>query len=298
MKKLIYLLILTFAFCNSFNVKSQTVIEIKPLFEYPVAPEEMESLEEKCNYLVKNFWNNFDFKNKQPIDQYALNEAFGVFVTPMRYASGKEVDQAVDKLIGKISGNTMLLLQFTKAAEENLYGPRAEFWSDGLYIKFLETILKNKKLADNRKMKYRNQLDALQNSAVDKTAPSFDFTAPNGDRKTYFPMSTPTLLIFGDPDDTDWRLARLKLDSNFKLGDAIDKGKINILYIVPGETQNWQQNVSNYNSKWTVGESSDITTKYDTRLNPSIYIVGSDGKITDKFPLIENAVETVLEMVN
>lgn len=298
MKKIFYPLILTIALCNAFLINAQSVIEIKPLFEYPVAPEEIETLEEKCNYIVKNFWNNFDFKSKQSLDQYALNEAFGVFVTPMRYASGKEVDQAVDKLIGKISGNPILLLQFTKAAEETLYGPRAEFWSDGLYLKFLETILKNKKIADNRKTKYKNQAATLQNSMVDNVAPSFDFIDLKGETKTYFPMSTPTILIFGDPEDTDWRLVRLKMDSNFKLGDAIDKGKVNILYIIPEDKTEWQRSVSNYNPKWTVGNSPNVGEIYDIRLDPAIYIVGSDGKIISKFPLPEGAMETVLELVN
>ena len=298
MKKLIYLLILAIAFCNPLNVKSQSVIEINPLFDYPVAPEDLESLEAKCNYLVKNFWNNFDFKNKNSVDQYALNEAFGVFVTPMRYASGKEVDQAIDKLINKISGNPIMLFQFTKAAEENLYGPRAEFWSDPLYLKFLDAIVKNKKIAANRKTKYINQANALRQSEEGNQAHDFEFIDVNGDKKTYFPMSTPTLLIFGNPDDTDWRLARLRMDSNFKLVDAIEKGKINILYIIPSELSDWQQTISNYNKKWTLGIAPEVNSIYDIRFNPTIYIVGSEGKILKKYPSLEEAMDTVLELVN
>lgn len=297
MKKLIFILTCLFATCIS-NANAQRVIEIQPLFEYPVAPEELESLDKKCDYLVKNFWNNFDFKNKQSVDQYALNEAFGVFVTPMRYASVKEVDQAIDKLIGKISGNPLLLLQFTKAAEEKLYGPRADFWSDAIYLKFLDAVLKNKKIAENRKKKYSAQAEALHKSALGNSAPSFEFTDINGEKKTYYPMSTPTLLIFGDPDDTDWRLARLKMDSNFQLGEALDKGKVNILYIVPSVSENWKQSLSNYDNHWTIGESSNLSEIYDTRLNPSIYVVSSDGKILDKFISPEQAVANVLELVN
>ena len=297
MKKLFYsIILLLFAFAS--QIKAQQIIQIDPLFEYPVAPENMESLEEKCNFLVKNFWNNFDFKKKESVDQYALNEAFSVYVTPMRYASIKEVDQSVDKLINKISGNPAVLLQFTKAAEENLYGPRADFWSDALYMKFLDAVIKNKKIPEKRKLRFISQANSLSKSKEGNVAPSFDFTDINGDMKTYFPMSTPTLLIFGNPEDTDWRLARLKLDSNFKLVDAVDKGKINILYILPESIPHWQQTISNYNKHWSLGLAPNVSEIYDIRLNPSIYIVASDGKIIKKFPVLEEAVNSILEFVN
>lgn len=297
MKK-IFLLTILFVALSKFSILSQTVIEIKPLFEYPVAPANLESLEDKCNYLMKNFWNDFDFKIKQPLDQHALNEAFSVYVTPMQYADKKEVDQSIDKLLNKISGNPILSFQFTIAAEENLYGPRADYWNEEIYLKFVDALVKNKKVKDSRKTKYLNQANALRHSNVGNSAPSFQFLDKNGNVKNYFPMSTPTLLIFGDPEDTDWRLSRLKLDSNFVLEEAINKGKVNILYIIPEGKNNWQQAISNYSSKWTVGSSSDISDKYDTRVNPSIYIIGSDGKIQNKLAKIEPAIEIILQTVN
>lgn len=288
---------------STVEIKSQ-VIEIQPLFEYPIPPEEMESLEERCNYLVKNFWNDFDFKKKQPIDQYALNEAFKVYCTAFQFASVKEIDQSVDKLISKISSDPVYLLQFTKAAEFNLYSPNADFWIDSIYLKFLDALVKNKKISENRKEKYIAQAKALRESATGNTAPTFSFTDLNGESKNYFPMSTPTLLIFGDPENTDWRLERLRMDSNFKLGEAIDKGKINILYIaIPASgsaplNEDWKNAVSNYNKKWTIGTSDEAQKVYDTRLNPSIFLVGSDGKILYKNISAPQAVSLILELIN
>ncbi|MCH5240216.1 MAG: DUF5106 domain-containing protein [Muribaculaceae bacterium] len=276
----------------------QRVLQIEPLFEYPVAPDELHSIQEKCDYLVKNFWNNFDFKTKNAIDQYALNEAFEVYLTTFQFASAKEVDQSFDKLIKNLSSNPLLLMQFGKAAEENLYGPRANFWSDQLYLKLLDAIIKNKKIAEKRKAKYISQAATIRNTEIGKTAPEFWFQDKERASKQYFPMSTPTLLIFGDPDDTDWRLARLKMESNFKLSEALEKGKINILYILPMDKENWANEVSNYNKYWTLGQSNDVKNIYDIRVYPAIYIVGSDGKIAKKNLSIEDSVTAILELVN
>ena len=277
---------------------SREMLQIDPLFEYPVAPEEIESLNEKCNYLVKNFWNDFNFKTESPLDQYALNDAFQVYSSTFRFADKKDVEQSVDKLLEKLSKNPLLLQQFMKAAEENLYGPRADFWSDDVYIKFLEAVLKNKKISENRKSKYSKQYQSIKSSLTGNTAPTFSFIDMNGEEKNYFPMSTPTILIFGNPDDTDWRLSRLKLESNFSLSDNLTKGKINILYIIPFNEDNWKEMISNYNKYWTLGTSSEVSAKYDLRLNPSIYVVGSDGKIILKTNSTEEASDASLNLIN
>lgn len=298
MKKFPFILTLFLVGFFAFAKAQQTVIHIEPLFEYPVAPDELKTLDEKCNYLVKVFWDNFNFKQKNALDQYALNEAFMVYASTFRYADKKEVDQSMDKLLKNLAGNPPLLMQFTKAAEENLYGPRAQFWQDELYLKMVDAVIKNKKIPAARKNKLIRQAETLRKSAVGQLAPSFWFIDKDRASKQYFPMSTPTILIFGNPEDTDWRLDRLKLESNFKLSEAIEKGKINILYIIPDEIENWQESVSNYNPKWTIGQSNESKQIYDIRTNPTVFVVGSDGKILKKYISPDVAADFVLELIN
>lgn len=296
MKKFYIFLLLIVAV--SLRVNAQTMIEVKPLFEYPVAPEEIKELDEKCNYLVKNFWNDFDFKSKNPVDQYALNDAFHVYSSAFRFASIKDVDQSVNNLIKNISSNPLLMQQFTKAAEENLYGPRADFWLDEVYLKFLDAYIKNKKIDKNKKNRYIRQAETLRKSAIGETAPVFWFEDRERASKRYFPMSTPTIIIFGDPDNTDWRLSRLRMESNYKLSDALEKGKINILFIVTKEDENWKNIVNNYNPRWTTGYSEDAAKSYDIRNAMSIFLVGGDGKILKKNLPVEEIVNNALEIIN
>lgn len=281
-----------------FTCNAQEIIEIDPLFEYPTAPEELESLEAKSDFLVEHFWDPMDFKSKTAVDQNALNDAFKVFSTPLRWATKDKAIAATDKLIQTISKNPTLLLQFTKAAEETIYGPRAEVWIDEVYLKFLNAIVKNKKISEGRRQKYENQLKTLNNSLVGNLAPEFNFENLNGDRASYFPMATPTIIIFGDPTNRDWRMARLKLESNVTLTDALNKGKVNILYMIPNKSEGWQKDVSGYSGKWTVGCGDKLNEIYDLRTEPSIYLIGSDGKILMKNTTLPGAVNRVLELIN
>lgn len=279
------------------GMQAQQVIEIQPLFEYTTPPEEIESVQERCDYIVKNFWNNFNFKNTSPVDQYALNEAFNVYSSAFQFANPKEIEASVLKLNKNISSNPSLQLQFCKAAEENLYGLRAPMWRDDIYMLFLDALIKNKKIPENRKSKYLRQYTALKESAIGTLAPTFWFEDRERASKQYFPMSTPTILIFGTPYDTDWRLSRLKMESNFRLEDALDKGKVNILYIVTSPSDNWKEETSNYNKHWTVGISEDVNNHFDIKMNPSIYVIDSTGKIIAKNILPSQSVDLVLDLV-
>lgn len=290
-----WLSIAAFSFSPAYT---QEVIEIDPLFEYPVAPEELPTMAEKSNYLVDHFWDTFDFKRKTSVDQNALNHAFKVFTVPMRYADKERSVAAVEKIISQISKNPTMLFQFTKAAEENMYGPRAEFWVDEVYLKFLEAIVKNKKVSETRKSKYEKQYAVLKNTVVDGYAPMFKFRDRSGKEASYFPMSTPTLIIFGDPNDTDWRMTRVRMESNIPLTQEIDKGKVNIIFIVDSEQSDWQKATEGYSSKWTVGSAPDIKETIDIRISPSAYVIGSDGKIVAKNIPVLPAAGQLLRLLN
>ncbi len=239
------------------NVAAQDVIEIQPLFEYPTAPEELNSLADKSDYLVEHFWDSMNFRNKTTVDQTALNHAFRVYTAPLRWANRDKALVSVNKLIESIQKNPALFIQFTKAAEENMYGPRAEVWVDEVYVQFLKAFVKNKKVQEERKNKYRKQLQQLESCLVGAKAPGFEFENIKGTTSSYFPMSTVTMLIFGNPKDTDWRLARLRMETNVSLSQAVD----------------------------------------NMRVDPSIYVVGSDGNIFMKNVPLETAVNSVVDLV-
>lgn len=281
-----------------FAQDDQNIIEIDPLFEYPMAPEEIEGLSAKSNYLVDHFWDPMDFKAKTSVDQNALNDAMNVYTAPLRWADKSKADAAVDRLLEKVSKNPTLLVQFTKAAEETMYSPRAEVWIDGLYLKFLNAFLKNKKMSEARKKYYSAQLTRLTNTLVGNKAPTFTFTGRNNKAETYMPMSTPTMIIFGNPNNPDWRLARLKLETNVQLTKAVDQGKLNILYLIPYEDSSWENAVSNYPAKWTTGMAPNAGNELDLRVSPSIYVIGSDGKIIAKNITLDNALRALFEQID
>lgn len=301
--KLIFSIIAICGLSASFQVYAQetaeeaATTETKTLFEYPTAPESLPTMTDKSNYLMEHFWDAMNLKSQTPVDQNLLNEAFRVYSVPMRFADKAKVTASADKLIKGLEKNPVLLLQFTKAAEEALYGPRAEAWIDEIYVKFISALVKNKKVPDSRKPKYQKQLNSLEKTITGMTAPEFKFTNKDGREATYFPMSTPTMIIFCNPKIPDWRMTRLTMETNLKLKQAIDKGQINIIFIVPDDLADWKEETSNYPGNWTVGYAPGVGETYDFRLAPSIYIIDSEGKIVMKNITPAQGVDEILNQV-
>lgn len=297
LRNYLFSIILIFSGINAFSqsVGDDEKIAIKPLFEYPTAPENLSDLNQKCNYLVEHFWDKLDTKSKKVVDQNALFHAFTVFISPMQWADKEVSHNATDKLISKISKNPTLTLQMTKAAEEAIYGPRAEMFIDEIYLKFLNAIVKNKKVSDLYRSRYEKQLTALEGSMPGKTAPAFNFIDREGETKLFTPTGNYTLIEFGDPSCYDCKMTELKLEANAAISDLVKRGKLNICFFVTTPDDSWVESTKEYPSSWIVGSAEDADEKYDIRLKPTLYIIGPDGKILNKNISINTAINTIVE---
>ncbi len=273
------------------------IMYLDPLFEYPIAPEELVEFREKCNWLASNFWNPLDIKNKDAVDQNKLNDAFKVYATTVQYADKDVVTAAVDKLMKSLQKNPMLTFQMIKAAEETIYGPRAEFWIDELYTRMLAAAMTNKKFPASKRVRYEQQLKQLENSLIGKTPATFNFVRPNGDAAQYFPMSTPTIIMFGDPDCDECRLGKLRMQSNISFSKAVTDGKINVLFIIPDAETGWEKTVSDFPKQWSIGASDTVAEIYDIREIPEIYVVDSDGKIVSKHIGVVDAMSIAMSTI-
>lgn len=265
-------------------------IVIEPLFEYPTAPEEMEGLEPRSNWLVEHFWDSMNFKDKTSVDQNALNHAFAVYVTPMRFASEAASEASVTKLLADIAKNPVLSIQFAKAAEEALYGPRAEVWNDPLFIRFLDNVIKNKGIKKDRKVRYQRIRSRLSNTLRGTVPPEFDYTTPDGKLSHYRPDGVITIIEFGDPSCDECRMAKLKMDTNVTLSNLVDKGKVNILFVMPDPDEGWQSLLKDYPAKWHVGASETVSDIYDIRQAPTLYVIDREGKVAAKNVSVQTAI--------
>lgn len=283
---------------DSTQLLDSGVMYLDPLFEYPMAPEEIEEFSEKCNWLAENFWNPLDIKAKEAVDQAKLNHAFQVYASTVQYADRQRVTAAVDRLLKNLQKNPMLLYQLSKAAEETIYGPRAEFWIDELYARILRAALANKKFPASKRARYEQQLRQLDATMIGNAPERFDFQRSNGDPAQFFPMSTPTIIVFGDPDCDECRMGKLRMQANVAFSKAVADGRINVLFIIPDPEEGWKEKVADFPKNWTVGASDTVADLYDLREVPEVYLINTEGKLVGKHIGILEAMNAALRLVD
>lgn len=275
----------------------QQQITLPPLFEYPTVPEEVEGWTERNNWLVENFWKDFDYK-QESVGQIQLDHAFKTWSLPVRYAHRDVVIKSVKKMISSLNKNPTLLYQFTKAAESNLYSSEAEVWIDELYIAFLQPMVKHKKISEVRKARYKDQLTKLSNTLLGGSYPEFEYQTLSGEVVKFDNESKMTILEFGYPDCTECKLAKFALDSDPRIAQYVKEGKLLVSFIVPGEQDEMQADMmSGYSKNWKIGFSEDVEDIYDLRISPSIYLIGADGSIIEKNADINDVIAKVIDNI-
>lgn len=290
-------------FCASavspFEISAQQIF-IEPLFEYPSAPDTLDGLQERSDYLMDHFWDSFDFSSKEAVDQTALNDAFNVYLTAMRYAERNKALASVNNIIKNLKGNSTLLYQFTKAAEEGLYGPRASIWSDEAYMPFLKAIVSDKNLSDTRKQRYAMQLDVIKRNTPGMKFPPVRLTLRNGRHSNFEVKSPLTLVEFGNPDCDDCKFSRMKLEMATDIAEQIENGDLGMYFIVadavPEEQPEILSLMQELPEKWIAGICYGGDDTFDIRSTPSFYLLDKDGKILAKNLDVTEAVDRIRQM--
>lgn len=266
------------------NRPADNVIMIEPLFQYPEAPDNLGTITDRSNWVLEHFWDNMDF-NVPSVSQASLNHAFSVWVAPLRWADPKVAQFACDNLLKTLVKNPALLIQFTKAAEYNLFGDKADIWVDDYYMKFLDAFLSCKKVSELRKAPYKMQREQLANSMVGSKMPVFKYETPVGEKNKLTTETPFSIVVFGDPFCSDCSMYKVKLETEPRIKQWVSDGKVSVYYIVPdGESvEDWQRQLVYYPSVWNRGAGEGLDMTIDIRRNPSVYLLDDKGVICLKF---------------
>ena len=262
-------------------------------FEYPKVPESLESLNDKSNFFIENFWKRCNLKSAFSSKQN-MEGAFRDYVSFMPFADAEVVHNSIDKLISEVQKNPKNLLTLGEIAEATLYSDTAKLICDECYLPFAKAVAGNKKISKAEKARFEYQASALGGSQVGMTAPDFEFTRPDGTtgRLSELPKGAYVLLFINDPDCTECELARMRLSADVNLNDLIDSGNLIVLSIYPGEPDDdWKSRTTIYNKKWIVGAMPEIDEMYDMRNPPVIYYLNGMHKILSKNFDIDNLLE-------
>ena len=260
------------------------------LFPYPVPPEDLERLDQRCNFLVHNFWKRCEFKTAfSSMDR--LNKAFGDWIGFMPYASADTVHMAIDDLLKRVEKNGPQTLKMASMAEAWMYGDTASYVSEELYLPFARAAANNKKIPAAERMRFASQVKIIESSGIGAKFPDITLTRPDGSRFSMSEITAPHILVFiNDPDCDNCTMARLRLSIDHGTGRLIDAGQLTIVSIYPDSPKDseWLDKVSAYPENWMVGACEDIDSYVDLSQMPTYLYLDGDHIVRVKNMELDN----------
>lgn len=273
----------------------EQLLEQQPgtLFAYPLAPDTCATLEGRCNYIITHFWENFDI-SKPVTDMEAFENTFRDFVDFFRYSHRNIVMGVVRDLVNKAQSNTSNLLKLGEIAERSLYGPDAEFWSDEVYVAFIQPIAANKSLPKQVRDHYASQLVKINAVQVGSTL-DFEYIGTDGlkHRLSELPEYESYIILFVD-SSTDSSIGRLRLSTDVALNALLESGKAMLLCLsLNGYSAEWATAAAGYCDNWTVGCGESLSNQLDLRSLPCCYVLDSQRAIVNKSLSVEGLMSAV-----
>ncbi len=288
MKRILYILL----FFAVASVGSMTIVaenkENAPKmpstpFEYPQAPDTLNSLEARTSYVMLHFWDKADMK-KVMADTARFHKAFSDFVGFIPYATMDSVRKSITTLMRRYANDPKALSLIASEAERTLFGPEADFWSEDCYMLFLRPLLSNKKIKQAEKEKYLSQIRMLNSSQPGANIAAFEYTTRHGAKHMLYDNKAEYVILMFQPEDcSDCSMTRLRLNADAATTNLVKNGTVKVVVLNPGEpSEKWRGDMEEYPYEWEIGSAPDVDKMVDIRVLPTIYLLDKDFRILAK----------------
>lgn len=278
MKRVFSIICLLVLSMSAYSAMAQTDAPKTP-FPYPTAPDTCSTLESRCNYIVTNFWNNYNIA--RPITNDAdFETAFRDYVNIVKYCHRNIAISSVRDFIFKARSNSANLLKIGKVAESALYGPYAEYWSDELYTEIAKALSESTNLKQADRNYYKHQVAVISKCPVNGIMPEFDIVLAEGKKSKLSEIEAQVYLVFFTDDNTNSIIDRTRLSTDVAVNNLIAGENIKVIQIKVGKhVAGWADNMP---ENWINVSSEQVANIIDLRGIPSCYILDKDRKILTK----------------
>lgn len=277
MKRLLLSLIVAITACSSLRAADGDI------FPYPVPPEDMVTLGERCDYLVTHFWDRCDFKSAfSTMDK--LNNTFGDWISFMPYATADSVHVAIDRLLESVKKSGQHTLGLARMAEGWCYSDTGFIVSDEIYYPFAKAVANSGKIKGDDKEYFKKQVQIIENTYTSGRVEHLEYVTIDGEKHSLDETRTQIIiLMFGDYESDNCALSRIRLSADINATALIKAGLLTVINIQPSAAgDEWRGAASSYPTEWVNGASSDAPEYFPLRRSPEFYLLDSRHRILAK----------------
>ena len=264
----------------------------KKEFTLPDIPQGLTTSEDRAEYLVSHYWDNFDFTDTVLISKPEITEqAFVDFIDLLHSVSYDKATKAFSRTLdAAMNADSRMFAHFAGMSEKYLYDPNSPLRNEEYYIPVLQYIVSSPKIDEINKIRPRYQLELAMKNRPGMISTDFTYTLRNGKtRKMSGIAAEYTILYFNNPDCHDCKRVKAYMASSFVINELLGdkslphyKRKLAILSIYPdADLPIWLQ--ADYPKSWINGyDAKQVITKeplYDLKAIPTIYLLDKDKRV-------------------
>ena len=251
---------LIFSACNGQQTKKTETGNTKErTFQMVSVPSVITEPEERAAYLVKHYWDKFDFTDTTLIHLPEITEqATSNYIDMMKYVPAEVASSSIKDMMNKASADSTMFACFAGLYEKYLYDPNSPMRDESLYIYVLEAVLEAPVLDEVSKIRPAHLLELALKNRVGEPATDFTYTLADGKKGT-------------SPLVTEWT----------------KNNKLKILAVYPDEDlEAWKNHISYMPAGWINSYDSTVSLKndeiYDLKAIPTLYLLDKDKKVVLK----------------
>lgn len=254
-------------------------------FRLPEIPISLNSPEARKDYLIRHYWDNFNFNDTLSINNPETVEQFFVdFIDISSQMSMPTAKEGITIFMQLASQNLSIQNFFVDLLDKYLYDPNSPMRDEELYIPVLEYLIAspNARTEDKVRSEYRLKM-ALKNRPG-TLATNFKFVDGAGKARWLSDVKNEYILLyFNNPGCTGCRQVTAQIEES-----AYSKNsQITILAVYPdSDLAEWKKAQYEIPKNWINGysPSGEVMEKelYDLKAIPTLYLLDRDRKVVLK----------------
>lgn len=288
MKWTLFVIIITlFAACSGREVKKEESTQKR--FEMINVPITITDPALRADYLVKNYWNKFDFSDTTYIALEEVTEqAFADYINIFNYASPQVVTLSIKDMLKKTEIEHRMFIYFTDLFDKYLYDPNSPARNETYYIPVLEVLLASNQTDEMLKIRYAKLLDLALKNRIGEKAINFNFIEANGKRSNLYNIKADyTLIYFYNPGCIACKQLQFELENSLQIKELLKSKKLKILALYPDEDiAEWEAYKVNIPTQWINAYDKGAVLQekemYDLKAIPTLYLLDKDKNVIFK----------------
>lgn len=251
-------------------------------FPIPKIPDILTGTEERMNFLLEHYWQEYDFNDTTELNRNIGEQGFANFLSLLQRADSSIVARSVRHFLQGGFAQDSLRTYYNALIRHYLDNPQSPMRNDVIYVHFLREQMPfypNDDVAARERCAFL--LNMVGRNQSGEVAADFSFIDRKGNRNRLHKVKSPfTLVIFNDPDCETCmqempRLAAIPL---------LQHDDLAVIAVYPdANVKSWKASRHDLPDSWTDAYSPDGEVMhhaiYYLPAMPSLYLLDADKRI-------------------